>query len=59
MNLKNSDTETMLFYICDKIDKYLMEEGIDVNSRFFLDFLNKVVMIQYLIILSLKLLKML
>lgn len=36
----NSDTETMLFYICDKIDKYLMEEGIDVNSRFFLDFLD-------------------
>ena len=36
----NSDTEIMLFYICDKIDKYLMDEGIDVNSKFFLDFLD-------------------
>lgn len=36
----NSDTEIMLYYICDKIDNYLMKEGIDINSKFFLDFLD-------------------
>ena len=47
-NLKNdgyiftskSDSEAMLYYICYIIDKYLMEEGIDINSKFFLDFLD-------------------
>ena len=38
--ISNSDSETMLYYICDKIDSFLLEEGIDINSKFFLDFLD-------------------
>lgn len=36
----NSDSETLLYYICDKIDNALIDKGIDINSKFFLDFLE-------------------
>ena len=36
----NSDSEIMLYYICNKIDNLLMKEKIDISSKFFLDFLD-------------------
>lgn len=36
----NSDTEVMLYFICDQLQNYLKSSNIDINSKFFLDFLD-------------------